>query len=116
MCPSTSPRSASRPQFSPDLGGARARVENALRSYAGTMPPAMAELYAAVVDLARVMRTAGEPPERLLITIKQEMADVLGVPRDLYGLGGDSPSTRLVSQIVTWCVEAYYRPDADSAR
>jgi hypothetical protein len=74
------------------------------------MPPAVAELYAAVSELARTMRAAGEPPERLLVAMKNELYEVLGVPKDLYALGGDSPTAQLVNQIITWCVEAYYRP------
>jgi hypothetical protein len=90
------------------IDSARARLQGAIREYVETLSPSGVELAAAVSQFTRARRDSGARPEEVVVEVKREAAVVLGVPRDVYALYRRTPFVRLVEQLVTWAVDAYY--------
>ena len=55
-----------------------------------------------VAEYAKTLRVMGEPPERVLISLKSILGR--GVPNTL-----DADAFKRVA--ITWCIEAYFAPD-----
>lgn len=73
------------------------------------------ELRDAVRDQVQHLRSQGEPPERVLVEIKRELAESLtrtaGVGAAGTTLGDEQDVRTVIDQVVRWCIEAYYRAD-----
>jgi hypothetical protein len=65
-----------------------------------------AEIERAVRDHARRARAAGEGPERMIVSLKQTMREVIH-PHD-------SVFPRLDEQILRWALDEYYAPQPPS--
>jgi hypothetical protein len=64
------------------------------------------DLREAVRDQVLHLRSQGQPPERVIIEMKRELAD------SLKRIGGEEQGVRLViDQVVRWSIESYYRGD-----
>jgi len=90
------------------IDGTRTRMQRAIREYVETLSPSGVELAAAVGQFTRARRDGGARAEEVVVEVKREAALALGVPRDLYSLYRRTPFARLVEQLVTWAVDAYY--------
>lgn len=62
-----------------------------------------AELRVAVGDFVATLRTQGLGPEGVLVAVKDLLAE-MGGTRD------DDERRLLFQQVITWCIEEYYRP------
>jgi len=97
-------------QSAPPSGGphrrpdGRARLEHILRENAGAVTPAVGKLSDAVSVLVQYLKQRGDPPERVVIEVKQV---VRAAYRDAQ-FPLDPDTRRLVDNVITWAIEAYY--------
>jgi hypothetical protein len=82
----------------------RARLEHILRENAGAVTPAVGKLSEAVSVLVQYLKRRGDPPERVVIEVKQV---VRAAYRDAQ-FPLDPDTRRLVNSVITWAIEAYY--------
>lgn len=82
----------------------RARLEHILRENAGAVTPAVGKLSGAVSVLVQYLKRRGDPPERVVIEVKQV---VRAAYRDAQ-FPLDPDTRRLVDSVITWAIEAYY--------
>jgi hypothetical protein len=82
----------------------RARLEHILRENAGAVTPAVGKLSDAVSVLVQYLKRRGDPPERVVIEVKQV---VRAAYRDAQ-FPLDPDTRRLVDNVITWAIEAYY--------
>lgn len=82
----------------------RARLEHVLRENAGAVTPAVGKLSDAVSVLVQYLKQRGDPPERVVIEVKQVVRAAYHDAR--FPL--DSDTRRLVNNVITWAIEAYY--------
>lgn len=90
------------PDGHPPLSVAGADVVRAARARSGVEPSADSELRSAVEHYAESSRTAGLPPQRLLIDLKQLLTSgaLAHVDPRLRGL--------IVERAVRWAIHGYY--------
>jgi hypothetical protein len=97
------------PAFTPNDSGDVPATAAALGAAlaAATVRPgdAVVELEAAVGAYVRALRAGGAPPEAAVIAVKHVM-EAAGVPRR-----PTPDALAFAARVVTWCIEAYYRPD-----
>jgi hypothetical protein len=104
------PTSDSSSQSAPPSAGAhrrpdgRTRLEHILRENAGAVTPAVGKLSDAVSVLVQYLKRRGDPPERVVIEVKQV---VRAAYRDAQ-FPLDPDTRRLVDNVITWAIEAYY--------
>jgi hypothetical protein len=105
-------RSADLPQRAPQTESVRreaqVRLQQAIRTYVDNRGIGTADLTAAVTEFTRAARVRGELPEQVIVELKRDAASALGLPREFYGMPRRTPFARLVAQLVTWAVDAYY--------
>lgn len=99
---------AAMPGSTPALPGATEELLNAaLRATVATGADDVPVLHDAVRAYVLALRTRGDPPERVLIAVKDRVYDSIrrrpATPR--------VDASALVSRIVHWAIEAYYRAD-----
>jgi hypothetical protein len=99
--PSQSAPSGSGPHRRPD---GRASLEHVLRENAGAVTPAVGKLSDAVSVLVQYLKRRGDPPERVVIEVKQVVRSAY---RDAQ-FPLDPDTRRLVDNVITWAIEAYY--------
>lgn len=85
------------------LNQAAQRLMRALEPPTGRDLGSAAELRVAVGDFVATLRTQGLGPEGMLVAVKNMLAE-MAVARD------DDERRRLFQQVITWCIEEYYRP------
>lgn len=100
---------SSSPSAAPNAGAqrrpdGRARLEHILRENAGAVTPAVGKLSDAVSVLVQYLKRRGDPPERVVIEVKQV---VRAAYRDAQ-FPLDPDTRRLVDSVITWAIEAYY--------
>lgn len=102
----TAPPSAApaAPAPAPRRPDGRARLEHILRENAGAVTPAVGKLSDAVSVLVQYLKRRGDPPERVVIEVKQV---VRAAYRDAQ-FPLDPDTRRLVDNVITWAIEAYY--------
>ncbi len=98
--PANTPASA-RTHRRPD---GRARLEHVLRENAGAVTPAVGKLSEAVSVLVHYLKQRGDPPERVVIEVKHVLRAAYQDAR--FPL--DPDTRRLVDNVITWAIEAYY--------
>jgi hypothetical protein len=82
----------------------RARLEHILRENAGAVTPAVGKLSDAVSVLVQYLKRRGDPPERVVIEVKQVVRSAY---RDAQ-FPLDPDTRRLIDNVITWAIEAYY--------
>ena len=78
---------------------ARAIEQSDHRSQAST-----AELREAACQYVRELKAQQLPPEQVLVSVKRLITSVRGRPED----EDDDARRRLLQQVITWCIDAYY--------
>ena len=83
---------------------ARQLADRVLRENAGAVPPAVGKLSEAVSVLVQYLKQRGDPPERVVIEVKHVVRAAYQDAR--FPL--DPDTRRLVDNVITWAIEAYY--------
>lgn len=83
------------------------RLSRVLQQEPITNPMPSAEARVAICDLVRDLKGAGLPPERVLIRVKQVVAGAWSEHRSRES----DYEQRFLQQLITWCIEEYYRAD-----
>ena len=95
---------ACAPPYAGDVSGTAAALVVALSVPVVPQGDALAVLHEAVCAHVRALRAGGAPPEAAVVAVKHAM-EVAGVPRH-----GTPEHLAFAARVVTWCIEAYYRP------
>jgi hypothetical protein len=84
-----------------------ARIEHALRSYGGAVPPQGSMLHHAIGDHVRALRARGALPGSIILEMHRVVRIVVGysASADVRGAGIEG----LIDQVNRWCLDAYYR-------
>jgi hypothetical protein len=108
------PPRPSRPRLS---SGAIQRLDIALRVVPFADVAHNTDLRDAVRDQVRHLRSQGQPPERVIIEMKRELADSLkrtsgaAAAAGATVFGEEQGLRAVVDQVVRWSIETYYRGD-----
>lgn len=86
-----------------------ARIEAALRSFDGRVPPAGSELHAAVAEQVRALRGRGSLPGLILMEMNEIVTTVVGYSARARARGAGLDA--LLEQVVRWSLDAYYQAD-----
>jgi hypothetical protein len=86
-----------------------ARIEHALRSYGGAVPPQGSMLHRAIGDHVRALRARGTLPGSIILEMHRVVRIVVGysASADVRGAGIEG----LIDQVNRWCLDAYYCRD-----
>ncbi len=73
-----------------------------------------AELRIRVCRYADELQASGEPPERVIVAVKQvaEEAGFEGSRPSAHSTDSRNEREKLVADLVTWCIDGYYREQA----
>jgi hypothetical protein len=86
-----------------------ARIEHALRSYGGAVPPQGSALHRAIGDHVRALRARGVLPGSIILEMHRVVTTVVGYSASadvrVAGIEG------LIDQVNQWCLDAYHRRD-----
>lgn len=86
-----------------------ARIEHALRSSGGSVPPQGSTLHRAIGDHVRQMRAMGVLPATIILEMHRVVTTVVGYCASA-GVR-DAAIDGLMDQVNRWCLDAYYRAD-----
>jgi hypothetical protein len=97
------PSSSDRERFSTSTP-AVLRLSRLLQATSQTPTDAgLGDVRETIRDFVRELKDEGLPPERVLVRLKSTIGEVRGDDIE--------PRRRLFQQVITWCIEEYYRSE-----